>query len=515
MKRDHQFERLDAQPDADVVVLGGGVNGACVFDALCRAGYRTVLVDKEDFASGTSQASGMMVWGGLLYLRNLEFGHVFQLSRDRDAIIADKTEWLAPATMRYVTGTTRGRAQWWVHGGLWLYWLMGAGRRSIPRSQARFSELDMLRPGTVKGSLTYEEAFVDQSDARFVMRWIDASAGGDRIALNHCTASGAFHAADRRWHLDLTDDVSGKTHAVRAAMVVNCTGVWTDQVNADYGIDSPFKHAFSKGVYLGLPRDRRHQTALFYEFGTQGDVISHVPWGPIALWGPTETAVTDLAEGFVATREDVDFLLAQYAQRYRVPLSREQVISTRCGVRPLVVDRDFRKVDYPLDLSRRQEVVLDGDRPWISCYGGKLTGCNRMASRVMKLVAQRIAATGISRQADPHAPDRGPQIAFPGLDQPVTSVTWCAQQEQCCTLDDYLRRRTNIAQWVPRGGFGINDCNAPVLQSMAVVLAEGDVVRGNQLLEQYCRVVATRSAALELHAALPPTLQTAVQLSGS
>lgn len=121
MKRHRQVERLQHEHDFDVVVLGAGINGACLYDALCRRGYRVLLVDKSDFGSGTSQASGMMIWGGLLYLRNLEFSSVLQLSHDRDRMIAERIQGTSTATMRYVASSQFGRPAWWVQSGLWLY----------------------------------------------------------------------------------------------------------------------------------------------------------------------------------------------------------------------------------------------------------------------------------------------------------------------------------------------------------------------------------------------------------
>lgn len=480
----------------DVVVLGGGINGACLYDALCRQGYRVLLVDKGDFASGTSQSSGMMVWGGLLYLRNLDLASVFQLSSDRDRIIDAKAGWMAPMTMRYLPATRLGRKKWWVQSGLWLYWLMGMGRRRIPRSESSFSELQLIKPGQANGSLTYEEAFLDQSDARFVYRWIAPDRVESQVALNYCTVKGDYAPSDRRWHLTLHDDISGAKFAIQSTMIVNCAGIWTDRVNEEFGIDSPFRHALSKGVYLGLPRDACHETPLFHDLGEHDDVITHVPWGPISLWGPTETAVQSIEEGARASNADIDYLLEHHARRYGRSFTRAEIISVRCGIRPLVIDARYRGDRYPLDLSRRQEVVRHAKLPWISCYGGKITGCNRMAEKVLKVMKRSVVPTGV-RRTDPEPGEQSPRtMRFPGLSQPVISPAWCAAHELVCTLDDYLRRRTNIAQWVQRGGFGMADENAPILKGIALDIAMGDTVLAQQLFDDYRSKVENERAPL-------------------
>lgn len=114
MIRLQQLEQLQTERCFDVVILGGGINGACLYDTLCREGYKVLLIDKNDFASGTSQSSGMMIWGGLLYLRNFDLSSVFQLSCDRDQIVNQKSRWMSPAIVRYLPTIKDKRAKWWV-----------------------------------------------------------------------------------------------------------------------------------------------------------------------------------------------------------------------------------------------------------------------------------------------------------------------------------------------------------------------------------------------------------------
>lgn len=479
------MQRLETENEFDVVVLGGGINGACLYDSLCRQGYKVLLADKCDFAAGTSQSSGMMIWGGFLYLRNLDFSTVFKLSRDRDQIVADKAQWVTPQTMRYLPSAAMGRAKWWVQSGLWLYWLIGMGRRRAPGWDVWFSELELIKPGFVTGSLTYEEAVLDLSDARFVYRWLASHRLPGQAALNYCNVTGAYSGIDKRWHLGLQDDIAGGEYKIRAKMMVNCAGVWTDEVNASFGIASKFRHVFSKGVYLGIDRPEQHRSPLFFDLGEHEDVISLLPWGPISLWGPTETAVKNISDGAVVTTDEVDFLLTHYARRFRSAITRRDIISVRCGLRPLVVESGYRGDVYPLDLSRREEVLLDATQPWISCYGGKITGCTRMAAKAMKLVRKKVAPSGGIQTVDEAVTPEWERTSFPGLSQPVTSVAWASAHESCCTLEDYLRRRTNIAQWLPRGGLGANDVNAPLLKNMALQLAGGDAVAAEQLFESY------------------------------
>lgn len=491
LTREASFVRLEGERDFDVVVLGGGINGACLFDTLCRRGYRTLLLDKGDFASGTSQASGMMVWGGILYLKNFDLKTVLHLSHDRNRMIEEMGDWIAPLLLRYLPSAGVGRSKWLVFLGLWAYWLIGLGARRLPALRHSFAEQALLKQGMAGDALSYEEAFLRTSDARFVQHWIFGHQGVEgRAALNYCEATGEYRKDEGVWRLDLHDLHGGRAHTVSARMVVNCAGVWTDEVNARFGIESPFRHALSKGVYLGVPRPAEHETSLVLEMEDRDDILMLVPWGPISMWGPTETSVRDRSAGFSVDREDIDYLLEHYARRFRRPLGRNEIVSVRCGVRPLVVDRDFNADCYPLMLSRRQEVVADAFRPWVSCYGGKLTGCMRMAERVSRQVERAVASTGVPGPALP--PARMALTDFPGMPGLVPSAQWCREHELCCTLEDYLRRRTDIAQWVPRMGLGRDDANLAAVRALALDLAGGDTMRADTLLADFRAQVRTQ-----------------------
>ena len=105
----------------DVTIIGGGINGACLYHQLCRKGYRGLLVDKGDFACGSSQASAMMVWGGLLYLRNLDFMTVTQLSRDREAMIQNMGCEVSPSLFRYIPSRDTGWNKYLMAPALYFY----------------------------------------------------------------------------------------------------------------------------------------------------------------------------------------------------------------------------------------------------------------------------------------------------------------------------------------------------------------------------------------------------------
>jgi glycerol-3-phosphate dehydrogenase len=212
----------------------------------------------------------------------------------------------------------------------------------------------------------------------------------------------------------------------------------------------------------------------------------------VSLWGPTETRVDDIAEGYRVNLDDVDFLLEHAERELERPPKRGDIMSLRCGVRPLAVPASFHKDVYPLDISRYHRLVVDPERPWISFFGGKLTNCVDVATEIYAHLPRNDMApprvNGVS-----HGLNSDIEMEpFPGLDDPLPSASWSQRHEFCHTLPDYLRRRTNIAQWLPREGLGLNDENLPQLERIALTLCEGDRSAAAQQVYAYRTSVAER-----------------------
>lgn len=468
----------------DVAIIGGGINGAATYAELCRRGYRVLLVDRGDFGGGCSQASAMWVWGGLIYLATLDFATVAKLCASRDRLIREVPQWVSLAPNRYVASREDRRSAGFVKLALWLYWLLGACRRAAPLEQHDFPERHLLRAERITGTLLYEEAKVLPSDARFVAHWILPWNDAERPALNYCEAAGGHTPAQGLWRIDLRDRIAGKEGVARARWVVNAAGVWTDGVNQRFGVESGWKHVYSKGVFIVLRRDPSHATPLTFE-NRLNDAYSLIPWGPVALWGPTETASADPDSGFVAEASDVRMLLEELNRHVIRPVAVDDIIALRCGVRPLAVRRDYNSDQYTLNISRRHVVERHSRLPWISLYGGKISSCLTLAAEVAGAIGRALQ----DARLHPVPPRNGPPVEltdrFPGLEDPVLSPRDAMEREHCWTLEDYLRRRTNIAQWVPRHGLGSKGEHAKRLTELAETFPGADGMRGADAAASY------------------------------
>lgn len=481
--RTTRYRRLQEAGGLDVLVVGGGISGAPVYQKMRLAGYRVGLIDQGDFSSGTSQASGMLVWGGLLYLTTLDFKTVLKLCKARSDLMRDFPTDVTALDLDYRVGVggNHGATIAWL--ALQAYWLMGGCKLRRPRL--------VKNPRAVR----YQEAMLRESDSRFVIdriRGLDSEHG---IALNHCRLVHAeFDRGRRIWNVILRDEIDGCEHEVRARAVVNAAGVWADAVNSTLDVDSPLKHVFSKGVYLAFPNDDSGLRADVYPMHHGLDVITHVPWGPVMMWGPTETGVDDLARGLAPNQDDVKFLLAE-AKRClpgRI-VGAEDVVSMRCGVRPLAVPANFRKDVYPLTLSRRHRLVADETKRAMAIYGGKFTGSLQMADVVVGRIRHWLK---------PQFPCEPPFLPAPeraGIHGFVTPE-WARDHEFCVTLEDYVRRRTSISQWTPRMGLGPDGDGRAALLDVAhkLAISEDEAAADTMVSEYEERVRSTYDPLLNV-----------------
>lgn len=476
----------------DVVVIGAGIQGACIYHHLVHSGYRVLLVDQGDFGGATSQASAMLIWGGLLYLRNGELAEVWRLCRARQKMLRELSEWVEPSRFRYVLGPQAHRSEAVMHTALWLYWMMAGGGTGIPRRQRQFEEQAFLSTCHRTTSFAFEEAALRESDARFVLRWIHSYQNAGSEAVNYFSAEdGKFDASTGQWRLEMRDTFGDGALSVTSSVVVNAAGVWADAVNARFALRSPFEHVFSKGVSLSVARPAAHRDVLVFDSCVKDEGLSFRPWGPVSLWGSTETPLNSLSRGFDVEPSDVTYLLDHLNAHLASPISPQQIIALRCGARPLAVRRGADGTK-PLGISRRSRLYPDPALPWVTIYGGKITGCREMATQVCGCIASMVERRhgGVAQQRE-----MGTAVEhdhFPGLEQPMPSAAWCRDHEQCLTLHDYLRRRTNIAQWTPRGGLGRHDEHLPVLRSIATTFHDGDAAAADRAVRQYRQQVVDR-----------------------
>jgi glycerol-3-phosphate dehydrogenase len=373
----------------DVIILGGGINGAVAASALSAKGAKVALIDKGDFASFTSQNSSNLAWGGIKYMETFEFGLVRKLCMSRNKLMRNY-----PSTVeeiRFFTTITKGfrHGVLKLYAGTLFYWLMGNFFTKPPRflTKNRMSqEEDIINLENAVGGFEYSDAYLHDNDARFVFLFIRAALNYGCIAANYVESLGASKAGDV-WNVKAKDVISGKTFTIRGKVLINACGPFVDEHNGLTNQKTNHRHVFSKGIHLIVERLTEVKHILTF-FADDGRLFFVIPMGNRTCIGTTDTQVTSpYAE---VTKEDREFVLENINKRVKLthPLTANDIIAERCGVRPLVVTNSGDQTADWVKLSRKHEVEVNKVDKHISIFGGKLTDCINVGDEVADYVKE-------------------------------------------------------------------------------------------------------------------------------
>ncbi|TQM28576.1 glycerol-3-phosphate dehydrogenase/oxidase [Nocardia bhagyanarayanae] len=398
------WERLGKE-HFDVVVIGGGVVGAGIaLDAATR-GLSVALVEARDLASGTSSRSSKMFHGGLRYLEQLEFGLVREALKERELALATLSPHLVKPLRFLYPLTHRGWERPYVAAGLVLYDTMG-GAKSVPgqRHLSRAGALRLapgLRRDSLIGGVSYYDTVVD--DARHTMTVARTAAHYGAVIRTSTQVVGFLRESDRIVGVRIRDSEDGRSGEARGHVVINATGVWTDEVQALSHNRGRFHVRASKGVHVVVPRDRIVSDAAII-LRTATSVLFVIPWGAFWIIGTTDTDWNlDLAHP-AATKADIDYLLDRVNQVLVIPLTSDDITGVYAGLRPLLAGES----DSTSKLSREHAVARIAPG-LVAIAGGKYT-----TYRVMAYDAVDEAAQDIPARVSPSITEKVPLLGADG-----------------------------------------------------------------------------------------------------
>ncbi|AHI01336.1 hypothetical protein KALB_7978 [Kutzneria albida DSM 43870] len=533
-ERERDWQRLENET-FDLVVIGGGVVGVgTALDAATR-GLRVALIEARDLASGTSSRSSKLFHGGLRYLEQLEFGLVREALRERELMLTR----LAPHLVKPVSFLYPLSHRIWERpytaAGLLLYDTMG-GARSVPGQKhlTRAGALRMvpaLKRNALIGGIRYYDAQAD--DARHTMMVGRTAAHYGAVVRTSTQVVGFLREADRVSGVRVRDVEDGRETEVKANAVINCTGVWTDDLQKLSGSRGRFRVRASKGVHIVVPRDR-----IVAESGlilrTEKSVLFVIPWRNHWIVGTTDTDWNlDLAHP-AATKRDIDYILEHVNTVLATPLTHEDIEGVYAGLRPLLAGES----EETSKLSREHAVarVAPG---LVAIAGGKYTTYRVMAAdavdaasadlpgRLQPSITDKVPLLGadgyhaLVNQADQlaaryglhpyrvrHLLDRYGSLVHEVLavadedaellrplpaapDYLQVEIVYAASHEGALHLEDTLTRRTRISIEYPHRGV---DCAEQVAKLMAGVLGWDDKRVAREVEVYTARVEAERAS---------------------
>jgi glycerol-3-phosphate dehydrogenase len=491
-RRDDALRRL-ADETFDVLVIGGGVTGAGVaLDAASR-GLKTALVEKSDFASGTSSKSSKMVHGGLRYLQQREIRLVYENLAERQRLLDNAPHLVSPLPFLIplfgrdgVVSKTLARSY---SSALWMYditggWRIGERHHEVSKQEA-VDHLPTLNTDHLVAGFLYFDARADDARLTLTLARTAAIEYGAAVAnyapvVQMNTDAGATRGA--RVQPDAIDPSSA--FDVRARVVVNATGVWADDIRALDEGTHPKSIRPAKGVHVTVPADRLPcDIAAVIPVPKDKRSIFVVPWPgtDLVYLGTTDTDYTGPLDDPACTPEDVDYLLEAANNITTSRLTRADVTGVWAGLRPLLAPERGHVSARTADLSRRHTVMTSSDGV-VTVTGGKLTTYRKMAQDTVDAVVRElgesprrrrcvtkdlrlVGATTKTRDpvsmAQPHARllgrygsesprvialgDDRPELLQPaiaGLPYTRAELVYAAREEMAQTLDDVLSRRT-------------------------------------------------------------------------
>ncbi len=388
--RDVTWERFQSGV-FDVLVVGGGITGAGVARDAALRGLKVALLEADDWASGTSSRSSRLIHGGVRYLEHGHFHMVFESSRERRTLLQIAPHLVKP--LRFTWPVYKGARipRWKLRAGLLAYDALSLFRnvgRHTGVSRAEIQRLEPeLRDDALVGGARYWDASTD--DVRLTLANVIAASEAGAVVMNHAPVINFLHdSTGRVTGARVRDAASGNECDVRAPVVLNATGPWSDMTRR---MDDGVQHDAvlgSKGVHLAVPRNRVPcRDALTLLHPTDGRVFFILPSPVHTIIGTTETPAESGPSDVRANRRDVQYLLA--AANYFYPdakLAEADVISAWAGVRPLVAHSGTSAND-----ASREHHIATAASGLISVTGGKLTTYRAMAAELVDVVEKALA----------------------------------------------------------------------------------------------------------------------------
>ncbi len=544
--RESVIERLAATATGDpldLLVVGGGITGAGIaLDAAAR-GLSVGLVERLDFASGTSSKSSKLIHGGLRYLEQREFGLMREACTERDLLRRLAPHLVEPIPFVLPVAHRSARAKFGV--GLWAYDALASFKNLKVHKHVEGAEFNALMPalppGKVKGAYVFYDCKTD--DVRLVMEVLIQAARYGAGCVNYSCVRD-IDASSSGSSVCVEDSMSSTLFDVHARAVIAAGGVWADRIESLTHIDAPPRLRPSKGVHLLFSRDRFPvaDAAAIVPDAERKRMLFVVPWHDSVLVGTSDTAYEGSLDHPAVEAEDRAYCLDAINSIYRLDLSEKDIAGAYAGLRPLIAG----KRDETADLSRRHAVYTLGPGV-LGITGGKMTTYRRMAKdavdravdhlgggaksptrwirlgssdveRLRTTVQRRARRLSLSEETVGHLVrvygDRSLEVLdlaeeglteelVPGRAPIAAEAAYGARTEMVVQLNDGLARRTRLALLDPSAGIGTSAAASKIL---AAELGWSDEERARQEAAHSIAVSEERGLPLSSSGPAVPTI---------
>ncbi len=443
--REATLQMLSAEP-FDVVIVGGGITGAGVAREAALAGLSTALIERADFASGTSSRSSRLIHGGVRYLEHGHIGLVFESSRERRLLLQLAPHLVRPLSFTWPVYKGARVPRWKLRAGLMLYDALALFRNVHAHEGLSVSGTLALEPALdphgLVGGARYWDAATD--DSRLTLANAIAAREAGAVVANHIAVTGPMRNAGGIALTGVTarDAISGAEIAVRASVVVNATGPWSDATVALTGMPLQHQVLGSAGAHIAVPRQRLgNNDAITLVSPVDGRVLFVLPAGVHSIIGTTERPARHGPDDIHASEQEVSYLLRTVNARFPFAnLTPDDVISAWAGIRPLAA---ARAGSHSAHAASREHAVAQSPNGLLSVTGGKLTTYRAMAVDILAHVMRVLHGSGEATTATGRVVHLSATTPLPGGD--VTSRESVVHEAGTTVHDSAVGERLALA----------------------------------------------------------------------
>ena len=470
MNRTEEIEKLTQQKKYDIIIIGGGATGlGCAVDAASR-GYKTLLLEKYDFAKGTSSRATKLVHGGVRYLVQGNIRLVREALFERGRLLQNAPH--VCHTLPFVVPTYRWWHKYYYGTGLWVYEFLSGklslGKTSLLSSNKALEQLPGLSKEKLSGGILYYDGQFD--DSRLAINLAQTAIEQGATAINYCGVHGFIKEAGKITGVKATDDISGQSFEINASVVINATGVFADELLQLAEGHAEKTIAPSQGIHLVVDKHFFDgEAGMMIPKTDDGRVLFAIPWHNKLLLGTTDTPVQEITTEPRPLKEEVDFVISHFNRYTTSDISYKDVKSVFVGLRPLAkVSGEKKTAVMP-----RDHVIKVLPSGLIHVTGGKWTTYRSMAQHAIdKAVAvsgltasscktKKLAIHGCKKNDENnHLSIYGTDAVEinklaeekPGLSEKIhpaypytkAEVVFCIKNEMAMTVEDILARRTRL-----------------------------------------------------------------------
>ncbi|MBX2910497.1 MAG: glycerol-3-phosphate dehydrogenase/oxidase [Chitinophagales bacterium] len=496
MNRKQQIENAQNK-HYDICIIGGGITGAGILYHAINNGYKTLLLEREDFAFGTSSRSSKMIHGGLRYLKNFQLKFVREALHEREHLLQEFPHLVKP--IKYILPSYNSKLNWYKNRiGLTLYDIL-AGKTSLPKhhtltTQEVLKYLPNFNAKNLMGGVAYWDA--QTNDAKLVLDVISNCNLKGTNAINYCGVTGINKSGNNIKNIECTDTLTQTKFNVNASVYINATGVWTDELLLQFSLKKTAVMKPSKGIHVIVSTDimPKETVVLVESSENDGRFLYNLPWeNNLSILGTTDSNYTKHPNEVSTKKEDIDYILNAFNKSFPAAnITYKDIISVYAGLRPMLADEHTSSYEQ----SREYKIWWNTEN-MLTIAGGKLTSFLSMGKHCIDVVNKKnIPATSSSKPSQKNnspwqkvygdmgylidkiiLEDAQNSILFtPTFKYTNAEILFFIRYQSAETIDDIFTRRTHIT-------YSMQKFNIELVQQLATFMAK-ELNKTNDWIQQ-------------------------------